>query len=511
MNLKIKIIELQKTSKINNKFLPNLNLQKHNFIPQLTYINKITKFNNKNKLMNLIKKININEILVEPKMDGMLISIIYNEKNLLCIISKGNRHSGRDITKYFIETNIIPKNIDVEFLIEIRGEAVISENIFNQYYAKDFVDSRSLVSSKLHKKNIDLFFINNLEIYIHDTGIINKDKFKNQIDIYKFLLRNNFKVINHKLININEISNILDDYQNNLYKCDGIIFKVNNICDQISLLNNSKISKNIIAFKYNQIFQSYVNKISFIISKDGNIIPILHIDPVYCDEKKCSKISLYSYHIFQKDKITIGCKINIKYNTTFIYESINEHSKQYVWNEIINCFSCNYTLEIIGKKLICNNSNCKLKNIAMLFSYIKLKGIKSIGISCIQDLFNQEIIMHPIDIFNTKIYHQINEKFKYINGYKDKKIQNIIGGLKLIRQSYTLSDLIILLSIPSIGQETANKLEKEYIKNKICIFDTSQMEKLDFLNKIQKSNIFNFYKNNKELIEKFKSYINEFI
>lgn len=71
---------------------------------------------------------------------------------MLCIISKGNRHSGRDITKYFIETNIIPKNIDVEFLIEIRGEAVISENIFNQYYAKDFVDSRSLVSSKLHKK-----------------------------------------------------------------------------------------------------------------------------------------------------------------------------------------------------------------------------------------------------------------------------------------------------------------------------------------------------------------------
>lgn len=511
MSLKVKIIELQKISKINNKFLPNLNLQKYNFIPQLTYINKITKFNNKNKLINLLQKINIKEILVEPKMDGMLISMIYNEKNLLCIISKGNRHSGRDITKYFIETNIIPKNIDIEFLIEIRGEAVISDNIFNKYYSKDFIDSRSLVSSKLHQKNIDLFFINNLEIYIHDIGIINKDKFENQLEIYKFLSKNNFKVINHKLININEITNILDDYKNNLYKCDGIIFKVNSIIDQISLLNNSKISKSIIAFKCNQIFQSYVNKISFIISKDGNIIPILHIDPVYCDEKKCVKISLYSYHIFQKDKITIDCKINIKYNTTFIYEGIHEHSEKYKWNDIINCFSCNSILEVIGKKLICKSSNCKFKNIAMLFSYIKLKGIKSIGISCIQDLFNKEIITHPIDIFDSKIYDKINEKFPYINGYKDKKIKNIIDGLKLIKQSYTLSDIIILLSIPSIGQETANKLEKEYIKNKSCILNTVKIEKLDFLNKIQKSNIFDFYKNNKELIEKFKSYINEFI
>lgn len=410
--IKEKIINLQKQSNITGSFLPNLNLQKSDFIPQLTYISKITKSNQIKNIIKIINKVFPYNLLIEPKMDGMLVSIIYEFGNLLCIISKGNRHSGRDLTKYFINSKIIPKKINIEFLLEIRGELVISDSIFKQHYYKDFVDSRSLVSSKLHKKEIDEFFIRNLELYVHDIGIINKDKFKLQTDIYKTLSENKFKIIDHKVINKYDILSIINNYSNKTYKCDGIIFKVNNIENQIEILKASKISKHIIAFKNDQEFISSVKKIEFTISKDGNIVPILLIETVYCDDKKCNRINIYSYSKLKNDRVTIGCKIKIKYNTIFIYNGVFEYSDKHKWSDITNCFSCNSNLQTIGRKLICINTNCISKNSAMLFSYIKIKGIKSIGISCIKELIKYRIISNPIDIFNSEIDKIIKDTFK---------------------------------------------------------------------------------------------------
>lgn len=511
MNTKEQIIELQKQANINSKFLPNLNLQKTDFIPQVTYIPKIVKFSHVNKLINFIEKLKPSELIIEPKIDGMLISITYNNGNLICIISKGNRHSGRNLTKYFTNFNIIPKKINIDFLIEIRGEAIISDKIFNTYYSNDFIDSRSLVSSQLHKKEIDEFFMQNLELYVHDIGIINKNKFENQTDIYSALSKNNFKIINYNIIPLEKLSDTISSYNNNEYKCDGTILKVNSIKHQISLLNSSKSSKYIIAFKKSQIFETYVNNIKFIMSKDGSIIPILYIDYVYCDEKKCNKISMYSYQMFKNNKLTTGCKIYVKYSTTFIYYGVSEYNNSNNWKDLTNCFKCNYKLEIIGKKLMCLNISCPAKIESQLFSYIKLKGIKSIGISCIKILIEQNIIKHPIDIFNKSIDKLIIDKLSKINGYKSKKINNIIKGISEFREVCSLTDLIMLLSIPSIGQETAKKLADLYLKNKKDIFNKEQINNLEFMNKIQKLNLSNFYNDNQELIKKFINYIYEFI
>lgn len=510
MNTKEKILNLHKQIKINNsnylKFLPNLNLQKPDFVPQFTYISKVIKFSKLQDVISFINKIDTNDVLIEPKVDGMLVNLIYNNGLLLCVISKGNRHSGRDITRYFTDLNLVPKEINIPFLIEIRGEISITDEFFNKHYASEFIDSRSAISSKMHQKELDEFFMKNVDIYVHDIGIINKDKFEKQINIYSSLSENGFKVIMHKEIkdNIEEEINI---YNKSEYLCDGIIFKINKISKQIELLNESKQAKYIIALKTNQIFQSTVRNIEFIISKDGNIVPVLDIDTIYCDDKKCNRISLYSYHKLKEDKITVGCIIRIRYNTTFVYDGVNEYTDSKDWKDLTHCISCKSPLKDEGKKLICTNTICKSKIVSMLFSYVKSKGIKSIGLSCIKLLVENGIIKHPIDVFDKEIDNLISDKLKQINGYKNKKIQNILSGLNQIRNNYYLSDLIMLLCIPTIGQETACKISNIYNLN-ISEFSLDKMKNLDILTKHQKENLQIFIVENEELIKKFSKYIN---
>ena len=69
----------------------------------------------------------------------------------------------------------------------------------------------------------------------------------------------------------------------------------------------------------------------------------------------------------------------------------------------------------------------------------------------------------------------------------------------------------MLLSIPSVGQETANKLADLYLQNKADIFNIDTINNAEFINKAQKENISNFYENNPDLIKKFISYIYEFV
>jgi DNA ligase (NAD+) len=386
-----------------------------------------------NNLEDVIKSCKyINDLLVEYKLDGVFINITYVNGKLFSVITKGNRHSGRDVTSEFINYTNIPKTIKDNDVCEVRCEIVMKNQIYKKKYSKHFVDSRSTISGQMNKKHIDSDFLNDVDIYAHNTGILTKYLFTTQEQIYKFLQNSGFNIMKNILVTgltcIATVQSFIDDLNKQDYLCDGCIIKFNQLDVQIQLMHkNPKLFRYIIAYKKNQILLSTVIYIKYIISKDSTIIPLVGIAPVKCDDKICTVLTMYSYRTLREHMLCVGDQIKIKYNTTFVYDGIDKRNCKNEFIALDKCPFCKTKIICIGNRIFCSNLSCCAKISAIVVAYLRIKNITNIGKTIIDTLIKLKIIKLSIDLFNVNIIKNIEDKLKKCKNFKEKKITNIIN------------------------------------------------------------------------------------
>ncbi|MDD2208123.1 MAG: NAD-dependent DNA ligase LigA [Bacilli bacterium] len=416
--------------------------------------------------------------VAELKIDGVSVSLTYENGVLVKGATRGDGFIGEDITHNVKTIKTIPKQLTKKVNIEVRGEIFMPKASFNQLNedrAKNneplFQNPRNAAAGSIRqldstiakKRNLDAFFYHdpNTECLTHYESI-------------KMLKDLGLKVNPHiKLLNnVNEVLDYIKNWSNkrdNLdYEIDGIVIKVNDIHMQKELGATAKNPKWATAYKFPaEEVETTLTNIICTVGRTGLITPNAIFDPVKVMGSTIRKATLHNEEFINERDLKIGDKIIIRKAGDVIPEVVKSLKEKRTGSEQEfkmpkDCPICNYNL-IKSKSeidLMCPNVLCPARNIESLihFASRKAMNLEGLGERIIEDFYNMDIIKNFVDIY--KIENQKEELIE-LEGFGDKSIQNLLDSIEKSKQN-SLEKLLFGLGIKGIGEKTAKTLAKKH-------------------------------------------------
>lgn len=435
------------TNTINHN-TPMLSLKK-------TYVNK-----------DIIKLFNKYGILIsEPKFDGISLSLIYNSGLLIKALTRGNGFEGEDVSNYIFCINSIPKIINFQDPIEIRGELCIEKNIYKQYFSHK-KSPRNIVGGLLKSLHTNIY-LNKLTFIAYNALKINNN---NHSDLLEFLKTLKFIIPQYTLLtNECQINNFIEGQKISInylpYYCDGLVFKIQDLKLSNSLGNNDKYPLGNIGFKFQNLTQmSSLQNITWQVGRSGVLTPIALIKPIIIDNIEIKKCTFHNYsfinNIFINDILIVARSGSVIPNITKV---IKGDGLQKI-NLPINCVICQSILLKSNKKLLCPNTMCDGQLLNRIKYFLQINKIKGLGNQLLKLLINTHI-KYFVDIF---FLHNI-DIFTIINS---KKINNNTSLSPIVWQKFLNNitqipitiDLLNGITINGIGIKKKKKLIGDLMK-----------------------------------------------
>ena len=510
--LKKEIGELEK--KFN--FLKNLGLTNNlvgssptNKFKKIKHLEPMLSLSNafeENDMKDFVKKVNnfLNlsneklELFVEPKIDGISASLIYEKGVLKRGLSRGDGVTGEDILENLKTIPSIPKEIitkDVPALLEIRCEIYIGKKDF--FKIKDnFANPRNAAGGSLRQKNpIETSKIP-LKYFAYGFGAVEPMIFKTQSTFLEKIKKWNFKInplseivngfeqIQNKHHNIDQLRSSLD------YDIDGLVYKVNDINLQKRLGNTSNSPRWAIAYKFSA--EKALTKIKDIViqvGRTGAITPVAKVEPVTVGGVVVSNATLHNEDEIERKDIRIGDTITIQRAGDVIPQVVSvdltrreKNAKKYLFPKKCLCGAETKKELSKTKKKYDAVRRCTKGYECRFTAKEKLKHIVSkeafnvdgLGKKVIEQFWDLNLIREPSDIFELN-YNEIQK----LEGWGDLSIKNLKKAIQK-SQLISLDKFIFSIGIRHIGQENAKILAGFFtsIKDFSKLFDLNARKEL---------------------------------
>ena len=485
-----------------------------------------------NNFLNLDKR--IFEFFVEPKIDGISATLIYQNGILTKGLSRGDGTTGEDILENLKTIKSIPKKIDASNLpnlLEIRCEIFISKKDFTKIKTK-FANPRNAAGGSLRQKDPKETSKIPLKYYAYGFGAVEPMIFSKQSEFLSRLGKWGFNVnkLSKTIKDFDEIKkqhSYIDSIRSSLdYDIDGLVFKVNDLNLQKRLGSTSNSPRWAIAYKFSA--EKAVTKIKDIViqvGRTGAITPVAKVQPVTVGGVVVSNATLHNEDEITRKDIRIGDTIEIQRAGDVIPQVVsvdlgkrNQESKKFIFPK--KCLCGALTQKELSKTTKKEDAvrRCVKGYDCKFIAKEKLKHIVSkealnidgLGKKVIDQFWDLRLIKEPSDIFNLDY-----QKIIKLEGWGDLSIKNL---KKAITKSQTISldKFIFSIGIRHIGQENAKILASFFvsIKEFIKLFDAelrlkilTNLVDLDGIGETQIQSINNFFSNNtnvkitKELVQ----------
>lgn len=473
------------------------------------------------------KSINNPTYTVEPKMDGLSGSLIYEKGLLVRVATRGNGLVGENITANGKTIKSIPLRIKKNIDIEVRGEIYMSKASFEKANKEREVNGEALfanprnaaagsvrqLDSKITaKRNLDFmaYFIPNPK----DYGI------KTQDESLKFLRELGF-VTNYKLntiaSNAEEIIRdikLLGEIRKSLpYEIDGVVLKVNNLEDEDRLGYTARVPRWGIAYKFPaEEVLTTLKEIKFTVGRTGKITPNAIFSPVHVAGSLISKATLHNEDYCIAKDVRVGDTISIRKAGDVIPEVVrvlkerrNGTEKEFQMLEYCPICHTKIVRKDTEADYYCPNEMCPARKIENIihFASREAMNIDGLGESIIEDLYNENFITNITDIYDIDKYE---EELMNLEGYGKKKIDNLKSAIKNSKNN-SLERLIYGLGIRNVGAKTAKVLAKYYkTLDNLMTASYEELVNISDIGDIIAKSIISYFSNedNKNIITKLK-------
>ena len=478
---------------------------------------------------NKIKKEGFNpEYVCELKIDGLSVSLHYEQGKLVRAATRGNGVVGDDITNNVKTIKTIPLTLTEPVDIEVRGEIYMSKNTLkelNETREKNGMpllqncrnaasgSIKLLDSREVAKRKLECFIYhlpNPLDYGIHTH--------KEALDFMKrlgFRTNHNNRVVDKVDGIINFIKEKGELRRTLPYDIDGVVVKVNNIDMQSKLGFTSKYPKWCIAYKFPaEIAYTKLIDILFTVGRTGQITPNAVLEPVIVQGSTIKRATLHNEdNIISKD-IRVGDIVSI-YKAGDVIPAVGEPLiERRTGNEqkfmmINTCPIC--STKIVRKQeeadYFCPNDECPARNISSLihFASKEAMNIEGLGDSIIEDLYNYSYIKDISDIYTLTKYQK---ELVSLEGYGTKSIEKLFTSIENSKNN-SLERLLFGLGIKQVGSKTAKVLSQKYL-NLDNLIKTSQEEltSIPDIGPTIATNIVDYFKaeDNISILNKLKDY-----
>ena len=462
---------------------------------------------------------------LEPKMDGLSGSLIYEKGVLKRAATRGDGIIGEDITNNVRTIKTVPLSLTKPIDIEVRGEIYMSKKSFeecNKVREKNgeklFANPRNAAAGSVRqldskiaaKRNLDFmaYFIPNPEDY----------NIKTQDESILFLKELGFKTnhdLNELAHNTDEIISYIDTLSSKReglpYEIDGVVLKVNNLLDEKKLGTTQRVPRWGIAYKFPALeVLTTIRDIKFTVGRTGKITPNAIFDPVHVAGSIVSKATLHNEDYCIEKDIRIKDVVSIRKAGDVIPEVVEVKKERRDGSELpfkmINkCPMCNTTLIKKDAMHFCPNDKCNSRKIEGLIHFASrdTMNIDGLGERIVEDFYNLGFIKNISDIYKLENH---KKDLVSLEGFGDKSINNLLESIENSK-SNSLEKVLFALGIRYVGKKTAKILARYYktIDNLINA-SKEELSNINDIGDVIADSVSNYFSNkeNIKLIEELK-------
>lgn len=421
---------------------------------------------------------------VEPKMDGLSGSLIYEKGLLTRVATRGDGVVGENITANGRTIKSIPLRLNKDIDIEVRGEIYMSKASFeraNKEKEKNgealFANPRNAAAGSVRQLDSRITASRGLDFMAYfipnpkDYGI------KTQEESLKYLRELGF-VTNYKLNTvahnaeeiIKDIKKLAEIRKELPYEIDGVVLKVNSLEDEDKLGYTARVPRWGIAYKFPaEEVLTTLKEIKFTVGRTGRITPNAIFSPVHVAGSLISKATLHNEDYCIAKDIRVGDVISIRKAGDVIPEVVRVLPERRTGNEekfkmLEKCPICHTRIVRNDKEAdyYCPNDMCPARKIENIIHFASrpAMNIDGMGEAILEDLYNEGFITDITDIYDIDRYE---EELINLEGYGKKKIDNLKAATTKSK-SNSLEKLLFGLGIRNVGSKTA-KILARYYKN----------------------------------------------
>jgi len=426
------------------------------------------------------------EFVVETKIDGLSVSLEYENGILKKGSTRGNGLVGEEITNNLLQLDEINERLTTDDTIEVRGEVYLSRARFDELndelerLGKPLLaNSRNAAAGTLRQLDSNVVKQRGLSIFVFNVQKSEK-KFTKHSESLEYARKIGITTIAYSKVAvgveqvleyITEIGNLRDSLP---YDIDGAVVKVNDLSLRETLGTTTKVPKWAVAYKYPpEEKETVVEEIKLQVGRTGQVTPLAIVTPVRLAGSTISKCTLHNFDYIEEKDIRVGDTVKIKKAGDVIPEiatvvmSKRKEQEKYIVPKV--CPVCGETLEKEEGQVVlrCTNTECGAQTYRAIthFASRDAMDIDGMGEAVVDKLIETGLVNDVADIYYLKY-----EDIKSLDKFKEKSSKNLIDAINESKNN-TLDKLIFGLGIRHIGKKAA-KVLASHVDN---IYDFTHM------------------------------------
>ena len=425
--------------------------------------------------------------IVEPKMDGLAVELIYENAILKTASTRGDGYSGEDITSNVKTIKSIPLKLlpwkngpALPEYIEIRGEVYMEKKAFqilNKEREKNneppFANPRNAAAGSVRQLDPVITARRPLMFFSYGLGKVTGWTFDSQLELLTALNKWGSRVNNKFIKKCNNIDEAishcqyLESRKHDLqYEIDGAVIKVNSMGLQRDLGEKSRSPRWALAYKFEPMQSTTkILKINVQVGRTGALTPVAVLETVEIGGVRVSRATLHNQEEIERKDIMTGDTVVIQRAGDVIPEVVKvitskRTGKEKPFKMPNRCPVCGSELSVSAGDVVlrCSNPECpaQVKGSIKHFVSKDAMDIDGLGDKIVEQLIDKGLIKDAADIYNLNI-----EALLPLDKMAEKLGTNILNAIKTSKKP-TLSRFIYSLGIRHVGEHVANVLAEKF-------------------------------------------------
>ena len=459
---------------------------------------------NEEELVDWVKKVDVEledqtEFVAEMKIDGLAMSLVYQDGNLVYAATRGDGTTGEDVTTNVLTIRDIPTRIPLMGRVEVRGEIYMPKKSLEELNAERektgeplFANARNAAAGSIRNLDSNVARSRKLDGWWYyftnaqDFGI--KTHYESILKLKEMGFKTNpeARIVKGTKAILSYVSEYTEKRDSLPYDIDGIVLKVNDFSKYDTLGYTAKTPKWAVAYKFPpKEVKTKLLDIIYTVGRTVKITPNAVLEPVRVAGSLVQRATLHNEDFVKEKNLMIGDTVILRKAGDIIPEVVRALPEERDGTEkpfemIENCPVCGSKLEKVDAMHFCKNLNCPSRNIESLIHFASKDAmdIETMGEKVTQEFFDLGIIRTIPDIY--EIYKH-RERIITMDGWSNKSVDKLLDAIETSKKN-SLERLLFGLGIKEVGSKMAKTLARRF--NTLDILMHTSFEDLIKINDI---------------------------
>lgn len=417
----------------------------------------------------------------ELKMDGVAVTVRYEEGVFVQALTRGDGRKGDDITANMKTIRAVPLKLvgsHLPSVLEVRGEVFMPHQVFERLNKEKeeageelYANPRNAAAGSLKLLDASAAAKRGLDVVFYSFADEIDPPVSTQYECHAYLKKVGLPVFDtsfrHRCHTVEQVLKFADTVEEKrhklLFDIDGIVVKVDELKYHDELGVTGKSPRWAVAYKFApEQALTRIRAITVQVGRTGVLTPVAELEPVFLAGSTIARATLHNQEEVERKDIRVGDWVHIEKGGDVIPKVVDVDKKRrpahsHSWKMPKTCPSCG-THVIHSEEEVAvrcpNTKSCPEQHMRRIiyFASKDAMDIEHLGEKVVEQLFTKKLVSHFHDIYTLDA-----KDLAKLEGFKEKSIQNLLKSIEASRHP-TLDRLILALGIKYVGEGTAELL-----------------------------------------------------